>query len=179
MNKIQVIKLILEKKFCKSRRPSPIETTALLFQSAQKALDCASEDGRLWTRESVREFGRSRGTLTAWRILAAGKQLTLYNFFAYSDQTLEGYRYKIILEKDGLTLLVYECPFRNAIEADADCYCTYIDRAIVDGYNDQVKIENSIAERSGNKIVSLIELEHQPMHVSGSGVCRLRYTGAR
>ena len=166
MNRKGLIKLGAEKKLLgPSRRPPETVLLADLFEVMQAALNRASDDGYLWSREAIWEFGRRRGSRITERIIADGKLLTLHNFLAYSDITSRGYKMNVALLPNGMRAEIRCCPFRGAIGKAADCYCRIIDRAVLEGAQEHLKPENR-----------KIELRHQAMHVSPDGICRLTYT---
>lgn len=106
---------------------------------------------------SVRKYGEERGKRIAELVKSLGKELTLKNFFIYSDLDAKStLKYKPKIVNGNLEIIGRECVFCNACQdwnklEYGKIYCEYIDTSILKGYNPNLKIEVPSTLTSGGK----------------------------
>jgi len=116
---------------------------------AEEIISKFGDDGKEAIASSVKKFGEERGRRIAKLVRSLGKELTLKNFFIYSD--LEGgetAKYKIKIVDGKVEIVIRECVFFNGCkEWDkldyGIIYCEYIDKSIMKAYNPALKFEHS------------------------------------
>lgn len=120
------------------------------------------EEGEGVIRQAVEEFGRERGRRIAETVKGLGKPLTLKNWLIYSDIDGTNFAVKPYLENKDFVVEVHRCSFMDAAERwglkdQASLYCKYVDYAILEGYNPDIRL--------------VLESRHD----SGKGFCLFRY----
>ena len=103
-------------------------------------------EGEALIREAVEFFGRERGKSIARLVTGLSKPLTLKNWLIYSDIDGMNFEAKASISNHDLVVKVYRCTFIEAAEKwdlreYASYYCKYVDYAILNGYNPDVKLE--------------------------------------
>jgi hypothetical protein len=93
----------------------------------------------------VQNFGRARGRRIADHVRRQGKPLTLKNWLIYSDIDSSNFDPHPDLQNDDLVVNAGNCTFWNAAREFglgelAKIYCRYVDYAILEGYNPDVKL---------------------------------------
>jgi len=106
------------------------------------------EEGERIIRRGVVKYGNQRGRRMAMRAEANGHPLTMANYFAYAEVKLKRKDFKMeILERSpharGRTSV---CPWavaweRNDLMSYGRYFCLEIDRAVVQGFNDDLVLE--------------------------------------
>jgi hypothetical protein len=96
---------------------------------------------------SVKQFGKRRGKEIAELVKSKGKELTLKNFMIYNTfNSSDTAKYKINIVEGNVEVVIRSCIFCDGCE-DWDkkefgkIYCEYIDQAIMEGYNPDIKFE--------------------------------------
>ncbi len=137
---------------------------AVLFAFTARAVmqELGQEKGELLLKKAIEDFGRARGKRIASIVTSLGKPLTLKNWLIYSDIDSRNFDPHPDLDNDDLVVKAGECAFWNAAQAFglggvAKFYCKYVDYAILEGYNADVKL--------------ILEDRHQ----SGKDHCVFRY----
>jgi hypothetical protein len=97
-------------------------------------------------REAVEYFGRERGKSIAKVVTGLGKPLSLKNWLIYSDIDGSNFAAEASISNRDLVVKVNRCSFMEAAEGwgfreYASYYCRYVDYAILEGYNPDVKLE--------------------------------------
>jgi len=120
---------------------------AALFSFVAKAVidDLGREMGEALLKKAVRDFGLARGKRIALIVKGLGKPLTLKNWLIYSDIDSKNFDPHPDLVNDDLVVKAGECTFWNAAKEFgpgdlAKIYCKYVDYAILEGYNPDVKL---------------------------------------
>ncbi len=103
------------------------------------------DEGEALIKEAVQYFGRQRGKRIGETVKQQGKPLSFKNWLIYSDIGGENFSVKPELDHDDLVVEVGACVFMNAAEEwdlgeYANFYCKYVDYAILEGYNPDVKL---------------------------------------
>jgi predicted ArsR family transcriptional regulator len=121
---------------------------AQLFSSVAKFVieRLGEEEGEQLLRDAVEYFGNQRGKRIADRVKEQGKELSFKNWLIYSDiDATENFQPEPSLENGDLFVKVEHCTFYKAAEEwglgdYAKIYCKYVDYAILNGYNPDVKL---------------------------------------
>ena len=120
---------------------------AVLFASMARIVleKHGSEKGEALIRKAVEDFGRARGARIAAIVTGLGKPLTLKNWLIYSDIDASNFSPAPDLVDDDLVVQAGECTFWTAAQAFglggvAKLYCKYVDYAILEGYNPDIKL---------------------------------------
>jgi len=124
---------------------------------AEEIISKFGDEGKAAIASSVKKFGEERGRRIAKLVRSLGKELTLKNFFIYSD--LEGgetAKYKIKIVDGNVEIIIRECVFCNGCkEWDkieyGKIYCEYIDESIIEGYNPSLSFEIDSVLTKGDK----------------------------
>ena len=103
------------------------------------------EEGEAIIRAAIEDFGRERGRRIALTVKSLQETLSLRNFLIYSDIDTEGLDTRATFEDRDLVVKVGTCPFMTAsrewgFEEYAGLYCRYIDKAIIEGYNPDIRL---------------------------------------
>jgi len=105
------------------------------------------EEGRKAIIDAVKQFGIRRGKEIAELVKSKGKELTLKNFMVYNTfDSSDTAKYKINIIDGNVEVVIRSCIFCEGCE-DWDkkefgkIYCEYIDEAIMEGYNLDIKFE--------------------------------------
>jgi hypothetical protein len=106
------------------------------------------EEGGALLRETVERFAVARGKRIADKVQAAGRPLAFRNFLVFSDMNSEGVTSGMTprIEDNDLWLEIRQCGFIDGardvgLHDYAHHYCDYIDKAILRGYNPELKLE--------------------------------------
>jgi hypothetical protein len=104
------------------------------------------EKGESLIKEAVESFGRERGKRIARTVEGLGKPLTLKNWLIYSDIDGSNFEAKPSIINHDLVVEVHRCTFIEAaqmwgLKEQASLYCKYVDYAILDGYNPDIKLK--------------------------------------
>ena len=124
---------------------------------AEEIISKFGDEGKEAIANSVRKFGEERGRRMAEIVRSLGKELTLQNYFIYSDlQGGETAKYKIKIVDGIVEILIKECVFCNGCkEWDkldyGIIYCEYIDNSILTSYNPALKFEHKSLLTKGDK----------------------------
>lgn len=121
---------------------------AQLFATVAKAVieRLGKEEGEKLLKDAVERFGRERGRRIAEQVKAAGKPLTFKNWLIYTDiDTSRNFQVEPSIEDGDLVAKISNCTFyesaaRWGLGDYANIYCTYVDYAILDGYNPDIKL---------------------------------------
>jgi hypothetical protein len=99
-------------------------------------------------KEVVETFGIERGRRIAAKVRSEEKTLTYKNFLIYSDMDLTSVAPDVAPDfKDGdLILDIPACAFNQGAReagllAYSRCYCRYIDKALMQGYNPDIQLD--------------------------------------
>lgn len=119
-----------------------------LFATVAKSVleTLGNENGEKLLREAVENFGRERGKRIAERVKAAGKPLTFKNWLIYTDiDTNRNFLAEPSIEDGDLVAKVSHCTFYKSaaqwgLGKYVKIYCKYVDYAILDGYNPDIKL---------------------------------------
>jgi len=121
---------------------------AQLFSSLSKYIleKQGVDEGEKLIKEAVTYFGRERGHRIAQVVKGLGKPLSLKNWLIYSDIDGSNFQAKPYIKNHDLIVEVKRCSFIEAAEKwglkeQASLYCKYVDHAILEGYNPEVKLE--------------------------------------
>lgn len=140
--------VILRRKLLRDTYHTPgFGFAAQLFASMSKFVmeKQGAAEGEALIREAVEFFGRERGKSIARVVTGLGKPLSLKNWLIYSDIDGSNFQAKASISNHDLVVKVYRCAFIEAAESwgmknYASCYCKYVDYAILNGYNPDVKL---------------------------------------
>jgi hypothetical protein len=121
---------------------------AQLFCSTAKfVLERLGEtEGRGLLKKAVEYFGRERGRRIAERVRSLGLPLTFRNWLIYGDiDANRNFAAQPDLDQGDLMVRVENCTFYQAarewgLEELAGLYCRYVDYAILEGYNPDIKL---------------------------------------
>jgi hypothetical protein len=129
---------------------------AVLFAfTAQAVMEAHGPDkGEDLLKIAVENFGRARGKRIASIVAGQGMPLTLKNWLIYSDIDSRNFDPHPDLNNDDLVVKAGECTFWKAAQAfglgdDAKIYCKYVDYAILEGYNPEIKLVLEDRHQSG------------------------------
>jgi hypothetical protein len=103
-------------------------------------------EGEKLIKEAVEYFGRERGQRIAQLVQGLGKPLSLKNWLIYSDIDGSNFEAKPYIKNHDLVVEVKRCSFIEAagkwgLKEQASLYCKYVDYAILEGYNPEVKLD--------------------------------------
>lgn len=104
------------------------------------------EKGEELIKEAVEAFGLERGKRIAERVKADGLPLSFRNWLAYTDiDSTRNFQPEPNIENEDLVVKVENCTFYKAahewgLGEYARFYCKYVDYAILEGYNPEVKL---------------------------------------
>ena len=94
------------------------------------------------------EYGRQRGKRMALRVKKDGKHIDISNYIAYGEwQARPGdMDTRLFIHGDDLNMQIHKCPWfeewkKHDLLEYGRIYCQYIDEAIVEGYNSQMKLD--------------------------------------
>ena len=120
---------------------------AALFSCLARAVinEMGEQKGEALIKEAVQAFGRTRGRRIAAIVKDAGLPLTLKNWLIYSDIDSANFDPHPDLDNNDLLVKAGECTFWNAAREFgmgeyAKSYCKYVDYAILEGYNPDIKL---------------------------------------
>jgi hypothetical protein len=120
---------------------------AALFGFVAEAVmeELGPEKGEALLKKAVQNFGRARGRRIGDHVRRQGKPLTLKNWLIYSDIDSANFDPHPDLQNDDLVVNAGQCTFWNAarefgVGELAKIYCKYVDYAILEGYNPDVKL---------------------------------------
>ena len=120
---------------------------AQLFASMSKSIieRLGPEEGEELIKQAVEYFGKERGKRIAELVKGQGKPLSFKNWLIYSDIGGENFEFKPTIDGSDLVVEVGYCSFIAAAEKwdlgeYAELYCNYVDYAILEGYNPDVKL---------------------------------------
>ena len=120
---------------------------AALFSFLARAVlsELGPEKGEAMIKRAVEEFGKARGRRIAVIVKDLGKPLTLKNWLIYSDIDSVNFDPHPDLDNNDLLVKAGECTFWNAAREFgmgeyARIYCKYVDYAILEGYNPDIKL---------------------------------------
>jgi len=103
------------------------------------------EEGEGLIKEAVEHFGKERGKRIARKVTSLGKPLSFKNWLIYTDIDGSNFPVKPYIDNNDLLAPVTECSFHKAasewgLEKYSSLYCKYVDYAILDGYNPDIKL---------------------------------------
>jgi hypothetical protein len=129
---------------------------AVLFAFTGKAVlqELGQEKGEILLKKAIEDFGRARGKRIASIVTSLGMPLTLKNWLIYSDINSYNFDPHPDLDCDDLVVKAGACTFWNAaqefgLQDVAKLYCKYVDYAILEGYNPEVKLVLEDRHQSG------------------------------
>ena len=129
---------------------------AVLFSFTARAIleELGPEKSETLLRKAIRNFGLARGRRIAAIVSGLGKPLTFKNWTIYGDLDSRNFDPQPDLVNDDLVVKAGECTFWNAAQAFglgdyAKVYCRYVDYAILEGYNPDVKLVLEDRHQSG------------------------------
>jgi len=114
---------------------------------AREVINEFGEDGKKVIESAVKKYGEERGRRIAELVQSLGKELSLKNFFIYGDLDSRSItKYKPKLVDGNFELNIRDCVFCNSckdwnLEDYGKIYCQYVDKAILRGYNPDLKLE--------------------------------------
>jgi len=115
------------------------------------------EEGKIAIVESVKQFGKRRGKEIAELVIFKGKPLTLKNFMVYSTfDSADTAKYKMNIIDGNVEVVIRSCIFCEGCEdwgkkEFGKIYCEFIDEAIMEGYNPDIKFELASSLTHGDK----------------------------
>jgi len=124
---------------------------------AEEVINNFGDEGKKAIANAVKKFGAERGRRIANLVKSLGKELTLKNFFIYSDlNTSETTKYKVKIIDGNLEITIRDCVFCNGCkEWDkleyGKIYCEYIDESILKAYNPSLNFEITSILTKGDK----------------------------
>jgi len=123
---------------------------AILFGLMTKAVCMSSDEKTCETiiRKAVRTYGEQRGHRMALRARANGHALTMANFLAYGEWSLESGEsdLQVVAKVPHARVQIGKCPWHR-VWAEKDLlpygcyYCLEIDAALVRGFNPELKLD--------------------------------------
>ena len=120
---------------------------AALFSYLARAVtnELGPEKGEALIKGAVEAFGRARGRRIAAAVKDLGKPLTLKNWLIYSDIDSINFDPHPDIDNGDLVVKAVNCTFWNAarefgLGEYAKTYCKYVDYAILEGYNPDIKL---------------------------------------
>lgn len=126
------------------------EHHAYLITRLYQKMSAMGEAGIAVFRMAAQSYGGQRGRRMALRALRDGHALDYTAYFAYAEWTPEDSAFDVRMEaKEGMAEEeVFRCPWAAVFagEGTPDCgitYCREIDRAIIRGFNPDLKLEIS------------------------------------
>jgi len=142
---------------------SHISMLAQLFGTMAKVVieKLGKEKGIPIVVETVKAFGKERGSKIAKKVVEQGLPLSFKNFLVYTDLDTSNSHNMVPKIEDGeLIIEISRCDFSDAakqwgVEKYAAHYCRHIDIAILEGYNPDLKIEVPEDLTSGGKMCVL------------------------
>ena len=123
---------------------------ALLFGWLSKAIieRVGQQKGQEVVSKAVRKYGEERGNRMALRATTNRQSLNIANFFVYAEYRLISGKMKArVTEKSrNLTLEAFRCPWCDAWKENellpyGRLYCLDVDKAILHGFNPNLKME--------------------------------------
>ncbi len=145
-------RVVIEQMGGKEGSEFVFKLTGHIFGITAKALieKLGEEKAEALLKEIVETFGEERGKRIAERVKAQGKPLTFKNFLIHTDMDSSNVTPEIQPSiVDGKLVLDIPCCAFNQGAQDAGFgeyayyYCKYIDRAIIRGYNPDIRLEVS------------------------------------
>jgi hypothetical protein len=120
------------------------------------------DEGEALIRQAVEQFGFERGRRIAGRVSSLGKPLSFKNWLIYSDIDGCNFKARVSVNQGELVARVGYCSFMSAarewgLEEYASRYCSYVDYAILRGYNPDIR------------------LKLEPRNTTGKDFCLFRY----
>lgn len=115
------------------------------------------EEGKKAIVASVKQFGKRRGKEIAELVIFKGKPLTLKNFMVYSTfDSADTAKYKMNIIDGNVEVVIRSCIFCEGCEdwgkkEFGKIYCEFIDEAIMEGYNPDIKFELASSLTHGDK----------------------------
>lgn len=157
--------MLIHRKRVGSRYHTPgFGHAAVLFSlMAKNVLEkLGPAEGEVLIRQAVEEFGLERGRRIAERVRSLGKPLSFKNWLIYSDIDGSNFHARAWVENGELIARVGHCTFMAAARQwglgdYASRYCTYVDHAILKGYNPDIR------------------LSLEPRSATGKDFCLFRY----
>lgn len=130
-----------------------------LFSSVAKFVieKLGPTEGEELLKEAIEYFGKERGRRIAERVKSEGKPLTFKNWLIYTDiDSTENFRPIASVDNNDFLVKVKHCSFYNSAEEwdigeYAKIYCKYVDYAILEGYNPEVKLILKERQATGAK----------------------------
>jgi len=120
---------------------------AALFGFVAEAVmeELGPEKGEALLKKAVQNFGKARGKRIADHVRRLGKPLTIKNWLIYSDIDSVNFDPHPDLQNSDLVVNAGNCTFWNAAREFhlgelAKIYCKYVDYAILEGYNPDIKL---------------------------------------
>ena len=123
---------------------------ALFFAwTVEEVFNCSSQDeaGRI-IKEAVVEYGRERGRRMAYRARENGRVLNMTTYLDCIEWQADADEAEWVIEvkNENTYTKVFKCPWNTAWqESDTvnygKYYCKYIDSALIEGFNPELKIE--------------------------------------
>ena len=129
----------------------------LFCTMAEEIINTFGEKGKEAIENAVKKYGEERGGRIANVVKSLGKELSLKNYFIYSD--LDGgetTKYKVKIVDGNVEITIKECVFCSGCkEWDkidyGIIYCEYIDESLLRGYNPALKFEHDSLLTKGEK----------------------------
>jgi len=115
------------------------------------------EEGKKAIIKAVKQFGKRRGKEIADLVTSKGKELTLKNFIVFNTfDSTDTAKYKINIIDGNVEIVIRGCVFCDGCEdwnkkEFGKIYCEYIDEAIMQGYNPDIKFELVSSLTHGDK----------------------------
>lgn len=137
---------------------------ALLFAWLAKAVirRAGHEKGEPVVRQAVQRYGEQRGRRMALRAQANEHALTMANYLAYNEwEAGDGeMEQKLVERTPDLRVMIDKCPWYTAWEENdlipyGRFYCLDVDKALVQGFNPELKLGVNSTRTNGGKSCDL------------------------
>ncbi len=138
---------------------------AILFSLISRAVikEIGKEKGAALIRAAVKKYGLQRGKRMAKRALKNRHALTMDNYLAYSEWKVpkNSMKFKFIEKSPHARINIFKCPWNEAWkESDlleyGKYFCQEIDRALVKGFNPDLKIEIYSTQTNGSNMCDFV-----------------------
>ncbi|MDD9304972.1 MAG: L-2-amino-thiazoline-4-carboxylic acid hydrolase [Desulfobacter sp.] len=132
---------------------------ALLFSCISKSVldSIKTEQGQALIRSGVRRYGEQRGHRMALRALKNNHSLTMENYLAYGEWTVEKkeMEFKFAQKNPHARMIVSKCPWNQAWQTQGlleygKYFCMEIDQALVRGFNPDLEIQVNSTQTQGH-----------------------------
>lgn len=130
---------------------------------AHEVIVCFGEAGTQAIAEGVKRYGRQRGRRMAERTLADGFELSALNYVAYGEWSAEpgDMDVSIPAKNPDIQYLIKKCPWHDTwsryglLEKYGYLYCQYVDVALAEGYNPELRFDILENRGLGNTVCDM------------------------